>query len=262
MGASDRTLELDRGAYARALNKLDGEDGAAAFHEQCQATYASDHPIRSSDLGQTFFTTLPLLKPVHAAELRDLMDRDPAHLRTQDFLADLLTRVFTPALDQALTGWFASYYRPQWYSFQKFHVGDGRAYSFGWHFDAWSSHCLKLLCYLNGTGDHGGPTMVLDVAQSEAFARAGYAFPPKQQRLDDLSELASILNLSYHPQTLAMAAGEALLFNPVRLLHRGVVPTRAERYMLQICIGPAMRPWQDECQSGNWPYWDPGSNPV
>ncbi|GAB6053159.1 hypothetical protein JCM17960_19790 [Magnetospira thiophila] len=262
MGDGGQVLDLDVGAYGRALTQFDLEDGAASHHNGCRKCY--QRPFRAADpaLVAEQFLTLPLLTPQTCAHLRHLMDHDPAHLRDQDFLQRLLEDVFQPPLDGILSAYFGSEYAAQWYSFQKFDKADGRAYSFAWHFDAWSSHCLKLLCYLNATEDHGGPTQILDVRESLGFARAGYAYPPKEQRLTDLTELAEILHLPCHPRTLHMAEGEALLFNPVRLLHRGVVPTLGPRYLLQICLAPSPLPWRENGAQGYWPYWDPGSNGV
>ena len=118
--------------------------------------------------------------------------------------------------------------------------------SFSWHCDGGPTKHLKVLLYLNGSDEHGGNTRFLDRATTDAFKKIGYVFCDIDHRLDDLAALAGEHGIAYRPLEAPMRTGEAILFEPANVLHKGVWPTRAPRYLLQICIVPSPMPWRGE----------------
>jgi hypothetical protein len=122
--------------------------------------------------------------------------------------------------------------------------------SFRWHCDKGPRSHLKLLVYLNDYSEHGGGTSYLDLAGSEAVARTGYMFARGRRRTDSLQQLADLSGrdltaYDHHPQ-----AGDAVLFQPARVLHSGITPSRGPRYVLALCLLPSPLPWREALARG------------
>jgi len=118
--------------------------------------------------------------------------------------------------------------------------------------------------YLNGTESHGGNTEFLDRSATQEFERLGYVFGPNKRRSDDLAPLARKNGLRYEPRMWPIKAGEALLFEPAGALHRGIMPSRGNRYLLSLMLTPSPMPWRQafaatartrfcETNAGSWP---------
>jgi hypothetical protein len=65
------------------------------------------------------------------------------------------------------------------------------------------------------------------------------------KRTGDLAVLERIAGRPLHPIRRERRAGEAVLFQPSRVLHRGISPTRGARFVLTLCLLPSPVPWQE-----------------
>lgn len=107
-----------------------------------------------------------------------------------------------------------------------------------WHFDAhYPCDYFKVMIFLNDTSEHGSGTDFLDAeASRELSSRSGYVgFAPN--RLSDLNPLAS----SNEPMPITEfrpKAGDAAIFWPSRVLHRGIYPRQGVRYALSFSMMP------------------------
>lgn len=73
----------------------------------------------------------------------------------------------------------------------------------------------------------------------------GYFFCPLQERLADLTELDRVHGIAAVPEIqLAPTAGEAILFQPSRVLHKGIRPTWGRRRMFSLGIIPCPGGWR------------------
>lgn len=104
------------------------------------------------------------------------------------------------------------------------------AYSMSWHYDVhYPRRYFKILIGLNDAAEHGGGTELLSAAGSEAFTNAtGYVGNQAANRISDETFHAAAPS---PPALFRPNLGDALLFWPSRVLHRGLVPTR-QRLML------------------------------
>ena len=132
-----------------------------------------------------------------------------------------------------------------WHTFLRALPSSDSRRSFLWHCDKGPSCHLKLLLYFNGTDEHGGNTQFLDRRVTDEFTKTGYLFGPVDARQEDLSDLAKDLSIDYSPQQWDIQQGEGIVFEPSKVLHRGILPTKGPRYVLALCLLPSPIPWQE-----------------
>ncbi len=260
MRPTEARFPLDPTGHARRLAEYDSGLGWTAHLARCRAAFRRPGGPRDHPLNRTLYTVLPMLDAATCAELRALIDGDSDRLLDDGLILALLSRLFAPRTDHALTAFFRSEYLADWFSFQRAEADETTNPSLRWHFDSGSTWFLKILCYLNGTEDHGAPTRVLNAAQSAALAKAGYGFPEVGDRLDDLAPLAARLGCACDPISIPAAEGDGLIFNPQLLLHRGERPDGAHRYLLQVCVVPSPIPWHAAFRHGRKPRHEAGSS--
>lgn len=147
------------------------------------------------------------------------------------------------ALDQKIAGHFGSEYLVCSYAEHRTPPARKEARSFLWHCDRGPKRFLKVLLYLND--GHGGNTEFLDRAATAELEHVGYVFGPNRRRLSDLSGIARRHGIPYQPRRWPIQAGQAFLFEPSGVLHRGIVPTIAERRTLSIMLVPSPIPWRE-----------------
>jgi hypothetical protein len=170
---------------------------------------------------------------------------DPAFARS------LLTAALTRGVDERVTQYFRSEYFVHWFVVNRaMPRPDENFNSFLWHCDRGPRVHLKLLVYLNGVDEHDGRTEFLDLHATRDLARSGYLFGRVADRRADLGPLAERVGAEFQPRSWCLAGGEALLFQPSNVLHRGLMPSRAARTMLAICLLPSPVPWREALDRG------------
>lgn len=240
--------------------KFDIECGYAALNEASVASMIRPVPDRSFDLLKAGIERLPVLDAATCATYRRLMEADDPILRDRAFRLEMLERVFTDAVDQRLTAYFRSEYIPLWSRFYRSDPARAPSVSFRWHCDGGPSRHLKILVYLNASAEHGGDTIFADRETTSAFKRAGYVFCEIDRRVADLGPVAAAAGIGLSPISFHPGAGEALIFEPMSIMHRGCWPRFAPRYIIQICLLPSPLPWREMCasyalpgESNDWP---------
>ena len=152
--------------------------------------------------------------------------------------------------DEQIRQYFSCDYAP--ISLSVVRVGPGEDnVSMRWHCDSGPTRHLKMLVYLNETD---GATGVIERMDTDLFFRAGYAYCGLEQRLGDDGTRTFALEqeIPWNPAFVTPPPGQALLFEPALVLHRGKAPTEEERVMLQIILVPETRLWRDHFDS-LWP---------
>ncbi len=259
--------DLDPQRVQKVFDEFDRIRRYEAWQTHCRLHLTRPLP---ADAGQgpiveQGFVTLKVMAPLVAAELLAEVGReqDVARLKRDSSKLEgyeldkpaLVSRV----LDAALTGevdhhcleFFRSEYMVYWYTLARTAPSEAPAsVSFRWHCDQGPRTHLKLLVYLNDYREHGGGTSYLDLAGSAAVARTGYMFARGQRRTDSLGELAVLAGrelqaYDHHPQ-----AGDAVLFQPARVLHSGITPHLGSRYVLTLCLLPSPVPWREALARG------------
>lgn len=254
---------LNPGGDAQIKALFDEKAGYAKLLRACQARFERGDLGIDSDLRHAGIEKIAVMNEADCAKIRSMIDLDLDFLRNHLYRVGLMEKVFIDAVDRRIAAHFQSEYLPLWCRFYRNDPDGDAGISFKWHCDGGPTTHLKILLYLNASEGCGGNTQFLDRDTTDAFKRIGYVFCDTTERLDDLSGIAAEHGIPYRPQEFALQAGDALLFEPANILHRGIWPTKGPRYLLQICVVPSPVPWRTMCEAfpipsdnHNWPAVD------
>lgn len=258
--------ELDAGRAQRVYREYDVGRRYAEYHRYCQARFGRElDPEPGAALLQRGFEYFsPLKESETALWLRELqgnnasglLKKDSKHLEgfhvsDKEWVQTLLAQVLAGRVDRRIAGYFGSEYLVHWLAFSVTRKATEQAsVSFRWHCDKGPSAHLKLIVYLNPTAEHGGNTEFIDLAGSEAVARQGYLFGRSSSRTADIRHLSGIAGEDLVSHARELKAGQAVLFQPSRVLHRGLSPQRGDRLVLTLCILPSPVHWKIALDSG------------
>lgn len=257
--------ELDSGRVARVFRHYDRGCGYDRFHAHCRMNFRRDMPEAVTELEIRGVEQLRVWSDAEADRVLGRIRRDfrvvpfrrnadrVHEYRIDDarFAREIFAAVLTPAVDARLVRFFRSEYFVHWFAITRSQPRRLENFnSFLWHCDRGPRAHLKLLVYLNGNVTHGGSTEFLDFAATRAFERSGYLFGDVANRRSDLSSLAEACGADYRPHSWRGAAGEASLFAPSGVLHRGVMPCRGPRDVLVVCLLPSPVPWREALERG------------
>lgn len=260
MGAVE--LQLNPGNAAGMVHTFDVGCGYHKLNEFCQQELQRPLPEGPFELLQIGIEHMPVLDAEECRKLRNMIDVDSGFLKSRAFRSYVVSKVLTREVDDRLLAYFESEYLALYCRFYKAVPDQPDTYSFGWHCDGGPSKHLKILLYLNGTAEHGGNTEFIDRSTTDAFKSIGYVHCDIRQRLRDLAPLAQEHGIRWNPIQHDMDTGEAVIFEPMNILHRGVWPERAPRYLVQICLIPSPAPWQEMCENFALPGADNDWPPV
>jgi hypothetical protein len=258
--------ELDAGRAQRVYREYDIGRHYGEYHAYCQARFKRElEPAPGTALQQQGFEYFTPLDESDAARWRrdlqkhhssGLIKKDSKHLEgfhvaDMAWVEELLTLVLAGPLDQRIVEYFNSEYLLHWVTFSVTRQArEQESVSFRWHCDKGPSVHLKLIVYLNPTEEHGGNTEFIDLEGSEAVARRGYLFGWSKSRSSDIRHLSRIAGRHLTSHASPLQAGQAVLFQPARVLHRGLSPDRGDRLVMTLCILPSPVHWKIALQSG------------
>lgn len=257
--------DLDPQRVAKVFEEYDERRGYDGWHAQCRAALARALPPPDvpGPVVRNGFVVKRVMSREHASDLlvavgaadgrkAERLKLDSAKLEgfgldDPELVRRLAESALTPEIDAQCLGFFGSEYFIYWCTLSRTAPqAEGPAsVSFMWHCDRGPRAHLKLLVYLNDYSEHGGGTSYLDLDASDAVARTGYIFARGKRRtgsLEELSKMAGRPLISYDhlPRT-----GDAVLFQPSRVLHRGITPTHGPRYVLTLCLLPSPVGWSE-----------------
>lgn len=257
--------EADPARADATWRMFDHDRHYADYLAHCQAVFHRE-PAPQGDprLGQRGYTYLRALTPeasqqvatgmMQRSQLQKLK-KDDRHLegfRVADrpWLADMLGQVLQGPTDASIAGFFRSEYLVHWVTFSLTRQAPEQPIvSFKWHCDKGPSSHLKLIVYLNPTVEHGGNTEFMDLEDTLAVARRGYLFGWSKTRTGDVAHLSRLAGRPLATEVRERDAGEAVLFQPSRVLHRGVSPTRGDRLAATLCLLPSPVHWRQAFDS-------------
>jgi hypothetical protein len=244
---------------------FDEKVGYAEYAARCRAAFRREPPPPADgELARRGFTYLRALDAPTALSLASdlehrrpqLLKKDSRHLegfRVEDrqWTRDLLERILQGDVDRAIAGYFGSEYLVHWVALALTRpVVGGESVSFRWHCDKGPSQHLKIIVYLNPTADHGGNTEFMDRDDTLAVAREGYLFGWSKLRTSEVEDLSRLAGRPLATRLEERDAGEAVLFEPSRVLHRGVTPTRGPRLTATLCLLPSPVHWREAYEAG------------
>lgn len=108
-----------------------------------------------------------------------------------------------------------------------------------WHLDHGIPGTLKLFIYLNNVSEHQGNTLIIDLKRTAKLKVAGELPLDFNERTEDLEPVLKKMKLDSNHLAYDLAAGDALLFDPLTLAHRCLPPQAGKkRYSLCFTITP------------------------
>lgn len=271
MQANPFTGLFFRSAGKRKVEKIHREfcetRGYGSYHDHCRQQSGRDLEPGGGALLAQGFEKVPIMPAEEASILLDqVLTRSTGETRSNGgdyldilelddpaFMQDVLARIINDEIDQKIAAYFKSEYFIYWHILSRANVGHVTRRSYCWHCDKGPQNHLKILFFLNGSDEHGGNTEFLDRPCTDGFENTGYLFCPVKSRTSDLSELAHKHGIDYKPQRPDIKAGEAYLFEPTNVLHRGILPTMGPRYILTICLLPSPTPWREVFRKNSAP---------
>jgi len=164
-----------------------------------------------------------------------------------DLGTELLDIFDNSALDQAITGYFGSYYRLEWIDCYRSHPASQVGGSWMWHTDDVPPQILKVMLHLTDAGADQGATRFLSASHTREFGNKGYRGYPTNERTDNLVPFAEKNGLSCEPFLHDAKAGDALIFN-TNLLHKAIPPSTGYRDVSTIFVMPNPIPWRKQLE--------------
>ena len=254
---------IEKILYARnrsvpVFREYDGRRGFTAWSKECQEASPTGLKAESGILGSQGFTRVRVMPETDAQKIRSEFDREDAALRERkasaisqtlqvtnlSALKEVVAKAITPEVENILKEYFASEFCAYWYSMQRALPNKQAARAFLWHCDKGPTMHAKMLLYFTAVEDTGGNTYLVDRATTVALDKAGYVFGSQKDRVEDLQDFANRKGVEFKPFSFDMTPGEAILFLPQKVLHRGVLPTKAPRFIMQVTFLPSKMHWR------------------
>jgi len=241
------------------FKRYDEIRGYGGYLKRCQKACKRPIPQTNSSLIANHYDLIDVFSNDEAETLRkeafSLSDdfdyrrgkENKATLKVPDgaFFDKVLEQVFSDETDARLLEYFGSEYVPFWCGMEQTEVSTANKRAFLWHCDKGPSKWAKVLLYFTSVADTGGNSVLIDAKTTDAISALDYTFGPAKERTSDLAELAKQHDIDFEPMSFDVKAGQALLFEPARLLHHGQLPNKAPRTIMQILILPSPRPWRE-----------------
>jgi hypothetical protein len=233
--------------------------GFRQWHEFSKRAMRRPTPADDTAFARLGFEKLRLLSDLQARRILDHVrgqEAQPANLfrpdpylqhvvlSKKDFARVVLASLLGPEVDRRITAFFGSEYLIKWFTVVRASPHPVSESSFRWHVDGGPTAHAKILLYLTGTGEHGGRTDFVDIENSGKIFATGYHLRDVGNREEDLGPLAAKVGAPWPPAPFRIEVGEAALFKPNAVLHRGVLPTANARYTIQVCLLPSPVPWR------------------
>ena len=251
---------------AAIYDEYDRRRGYAAYGELCRAASARKPGARDQDrLSSKGFAYLRLIGSDAARGLRERLaaehdlscvkknDRNLLGFRITDRerIRGLLRTLITPQADAQFLRYFQSEYLVHTIACTLTPKAERQdVVSFRWHCDKGPRKHLKMIVYLNASERHGGNTEFIDLADTASVARRGYLFGRSKARTGDLGRLSRIAGQSLRSHSQPMQAGDAVIFQPALVLHRGISPAKGDRLAITLCLLPSPVPWEEALNRG------------
>ncbi|GLK57356.1 hypothetical protein JOD31_003692 [Methylopila capsulata] len=253
-----RTPRLDPSRTRQARQAFDADGKYDAWQAFCQSGAAAPAGGDGGRLDADGFEIVTLLSPEEAKSAKEAclanakkMEAAKAEIDYADvlsfenteFLRGVVEKMLSPEMSQKVKAVFGSEFYVHSLVVNRTMPAKASKRSFLWHCDRGPLNFLKINMFLDATEDHGGTTEFIDLGQSAAFERVGYTFGPNKERVPDLKRLGAQIGVAPQVERPELAAGQAFIFFPSRVLHRGFLPSRGVRHMMSLVLLPSPVHW-------------------
>lgn len=157
--------------------------------------------------------------------------------------AKILHKAFSGTVENIIQSYLGSNFLIRTVTSGRLFPSKRQTVSYQWHRDSEVPHQIHVILYLTDLSDSHGTTDILPISETKAIAGAGYDFPGVADRKSDLTAECEKAGCAYAPRRVEAKAGDALIFTPNRVLHRGVQPIEGARDAVLAVALPAPMPW-------------------
>ena len=185
-------------------------------------------------------------------------EQNNALLNSKTLSKEIISLILNnPEVDKAAISYLKSEYMPLWYEVNKSTDQDSVAHvSYKWHCDGGPEKHLKIIVYLNSMSEHNGATLLADIETTRNLKEAGYIFNDPGFRQADLTALTQEFNLPHNTEFFELNSGDAIIFNPYDLAHRGQAPNAGTpRYVLTLCLVQSPMCWKECIENIYYPVY-------
>lgn len=153
----------------------------------------------------------------------------------EELIDECRGQVFTDELNALLDSYFQGPFKLCWPTFDVVGcAGATQNLNTLWHLDNGVPGTHKLFIYLNPVAEHGGNTVMVDLARTDKLKKVGALPFEEDGRKEDLTEVFEQLGVSPEVHAYDLKAGDGILFDPLTLAHR-CQPTTTGRRRYTIC---------------------------
>ncbi|MAD02031.1 MAG: hypothetical protein CMK65_00190 [Pseudoalteromonas sp.] len=238
------------GQHFKLQRFFEKTQGYQDLDRQSQSFFERSYLIDKNSLNSQHQNLLREVLPSEICEylIKEYKENGTSFLNNE-FIERTLPIILNQEIDSQLCSYFNSEYTLLWYSFldtEATSEPQKRSYSSYWHCDGGPKKHLKILIYLNSSDEHAGNTLFLDRAATNRLKDIGYIFNDIENRTDNIESLCKAKGINFEMLSYdTICAGDALIFNPNILAHKGQLPTKANRYVLQLCFIQSPMHWQE-----------------
>lgn len=165
---------------------------------------------------------------------------------------DLIEKIVTPEIDNAIKSYFGSDYAVLWYNWSVVEAADSPKFTANkWHCDAGPTTHLKTITYFDSTSDHGSTTRLGDVKSTQRLKEVGYLLNDIRYRQVDISDLTDFYDINFQVEEPNLNAGDTIMFNPTKRIHQIKRPKEGcNRHCFTLCYIPSPLHWKKLIQYG------------
>lgn len=233
----------------------------AEFHRICQQIYQQMRPepaYGQSALHKVGFDVIDQMVP--ADEARGLSDIYAHEAIEQEGSANT---VITPSpklktdiinvINNYLAGtealiesYLGCFFRVHHVDLMRSRPAEDLGHSYKWHRDFDPMSKIHILIYLTDCGPESPATEFMNLDDTRRCVDQGYIFPAQTKRIDNIGSLFEDGTAPIKTVRPELKAGDATIFTPSRILHRGVMFDEDYRDLLVLNILPSLNPWDAE----------------
>ena len=197
----------------------------------------------SNDLACALSTVFDDLADDSSESVNAKIDVD-SNLQKQ--IVAMISETLHGGVGDQLEAYLECFFRIDHFELMRSRLAPNSGASFLWHRDFDPMAKLHVLIYLTDCDADSPATLFTNFEETRQCAQAGYAFTARSKRIPDLGALFPSDNSPISPVRPALSAGDATVFAPSRILHRGDVPGAGVRDLLVLNIVPSLNPWDRE----------------
>ncbi len=169
-----------------------------------------------------------------------------ADIGLQEQIVSVISEALLSGIGDELEAYLGCFFRIDHCDLMRSRLAPDSGASFLWHRDFDPMAKLHVLIYLTDCEAESPATLFTNFQDTRRCAQVGYSFPARSKRIADLAMLFPSGDTPISLVRPTLSAGDATVFAPSRILHRGDVRGHGVRDLIVLNIVPSLNPWDRE----------------